>query len=1131
MPSLFDNPFESQANPFLPRPRTQAPTLPPLSPQDEESLLARISGNALGGLGYVGASLDKAVGGRAIRGLLGGKPEELLSIIPFSDKLGITDEANAVSGKDLIGVDKNDDSWGGMLGGLGAEILLDPGTYLTFGGKTLLGQAAKKAGALPKVVQPITRKADRLWDAIKPWTAPTIDGSLAAEMKGVSATSPEAAKIAAKAGVPIADVADQPLAALATLSLPFGESLGMPGRIALGTGETAQRIANKFSGVKDALTYSPVGRAVTPLFDHRLSQFGPSPKEELSQRAVRKGADELNDMQPDIVGKFIQNRRTPLDALMTNPATAAMANREMTSILEGGMFPSKIPEFNDPAVQQMISGIRQELDAARPAAASVGRAAERHVSEYGNLFKPREWTDETDAALGLDYKRGRSNFSGPHNPNDLKRLTEFDLPGGTNSINDLFVDPIAMVGPSPANKLGNTLNRASRDVRANYLNWSRADELDYLQLARMKKAGTLPEKIATPAGIIDNPDYLRFVKKNKVYEQSRTLSKMASSWMKDEFAKALPGGLTATNIPEAQQLWADLLKRKNIPFANNPLGDVAAYRQRDALSNAKAKTWGDIVSAKATNVPTSDTENVYSILAKAGYDNDNMKNLLLARFENAGLIPRGSKASALADVHVPKGIAADATLTAPVFGMPRELDPALKLYDSATNLTKMSQTTMLPFTLPTLGRNAMTEGFTNLSQGAGLGDIAGAHAARLGQNVTGLDHLPMFKGLTPAEQTKLYHELALQYGVTMPFSKYEKANLIGKAAQDSKSGPGVLGKIGEAHKPVRESLKESLFLNNPDNLPLKTRMNPLNVKGFGDAPATTFAPAKGGQEVMHAVDDMGRQSAFLAYLKQGYEPAEAASMAQKMRMNPETLTGFERAAMQRLIPYYNWLRSAVPGVLQDVAAKPGGLMGASVRASNAMRENEGVLPDYLGGGLAIPVGGRDADGRQRFVTGLGLPFEEFGKMFDSGPNPWTTVLQRQLGNLNPLLKAPLEMAAGMSFYSGREFDDMRPKFGLSAIDQAIGASPLGTVGRTAERLASRGPVETLLGLLPTRVVSADMNREVNQQRDLVTEQLRSNPDVRAFERLYIPPDIQARMSPQEMQLFQLYQSLMQRTRR
>ena len=161
MPPVFRDPFQPQ-DPYeilYGRPSAKRePSLPPLSLEEEEGLLSKIGHGALSGLGWAGSSLDKAFGGRAIRGLLGGRPEELLSAIPLSDTLGITNPADAVSGAELLGKKDADFLSAEGIGGMGLEMLLDPGTYLTFGAKsaaTPLGKIAAKAGLRPATAQAV----------------------------------------------------------------------------------------------------------------------------------------------------------------------------------------------------------------------------------------------------------------------------------------------------------------------------------------------------------------------------------------------------------------------------------------------------------------------------------------------------------------------------------------------------------------------------------------------------------------------------------------------------------------------------------------------------------------------------------------------------------------------------------------------------------------------------------------------------------------------------------------------------------------------------------------------------------------------------------------------------------------
>ena len=104
-------------------------------------------------LGYVGDTIGKP--GRAVRGVLAGRPDELANLIPFSDTLGITDPTQQVRGRDLLnqmGVTQaDDDGWGSFLGGLGVDVATDPLTY--FGGAMMrgaLGSLRRPAvGAVP----------------------------------------------------------------------------------------------------------------------------------------------------------------------------------------------------------------------------------------------------------------------------------------------------------------------------------------------------------------------------------------------------------------------------------------------------------------------------------------------------------------------------------------------------------------------------------------------------------------------------------------------------------------------------------------------------------------------------------------------------------------------------------------------------------------------------------------------------------------------------------------------------------------------------------------------------------------------------------------------------------------------
>lgn len=190
-------------------------------PQDE-SFLSSIAHTALSPLVYLGESLSKP--GYAVRGLLAGQgPSSLLNLIPFSDAMGITNPEEHVTGRDLarkMGWADQEDTWGNFFGGLGLDILTDPLSALSFGGKALTteGLQALKQGTL---------------------------------------ASTRAARIA------------EGQSGLLGLHTPFwAEYLGLPkGQMALGTGDTAQYLAGLMDKGGSALANVPGVNYLRSMFD------------------------------------------------------------------------------------------------------------------------------------------------------------------------------------------------------------------------------------------------------------------------------------------------------------------------------------------------------------------------------------------------------------------------------------------------------------------------------------------------------------------------------------------------------------------------------------------------------------------------------------------------------------------------------------------------------------------------------------------------------------------------------------------------------------------------------------------------------------------------------------------------
>jgi hypothetical protein len=192
------------------------------------------------------------------------------------------------------------------------------------------------------------------------------------------------------------------------------------------------------------------------------------------------------------------------------------------------------------------------------------------------------------------------------------------------------------------------------------------------------------------------------------------------------------------------------------------------------------------------------------------------------------------------------------------------------------------------------------------------------------------------------------------------------------------------------------------------------------------------------------------------------------------------------------------------------------------------------MPEYLGEGAALPIGGRDPTGNQRYLTSLGLPFEDLHNVAATGPHAIQRTTQKLLAMLNPLIKGPLEMATGKQFYSGRDLADLYARSGSPTAEPLIGMTPLQRPLNVVSTLMDprKGVIGAATNILsPGRITDVDMTRAAQiQGRRLLEEELRTNPLVGQYQSLYVPAAERGNLSPQDQQLLQLYQTLIQRAR-
>jgi hypothetical protein len=305
--------------------------------------------------------------------------------------------------------------------------------------------------------------------------------------------------------------------------------------------------------------------------------------------------------------------------------------------------------------------------------------------------------------------------------------------------------------------------------------------------------------------------------------------------------------------------------------------------------------------------------------------------------------------------------------------------------------------------------------------------------------------------------------------------------------------------------------------------------NPIGVRGVGGAKETTFAPIRAGQNLRESIYDTQTGGTFLSALKQGYSPAEAAQQAYRVNYDYGNLTPFESNVMRRIMPYYSWTRQNIPAQLGQLAARPGGMQGIAARVAGNLR-GPGLLPESVRDDLAIPVGDEQG-GTQRFLSTLDLPPENAFDMVQEGPEQWQRMAMGLLGETNPLIKGPLELATGKQFYSGRDLGDLFSTTGNGLAEQALMNSPASRLLSTYRTATDpRKDVLTKALNLGTGVKLTDIDMEharATAAREYIQDALSQRPEISHFTNIGVRAGQEQNLTPEEVALLRLNKSLEQ----
>lgn len=1052
-------PYDDPLNPW-PSPiqaiRPAAPKIQPLAPQEEDSLLGKISGAALGGLGYVGSVLEKTLGGRAIRGALGGKPRELLSILPFSDTLGITDEADRVSGRELLrnaGLADHEDNWGNFLGGMGLELATDPGMYLSFGAgaASRAGQVAKKIGAMP----------------------PTATGRVTGTLADILAAQPAlqgAAETAAGGGAKLASMLSEPLGGLAGIGLPFqhpsfllgagqggADFLSGAGRVASTLDAGLRKIP--LAGHLYGSTVDTIGRGLDIAGRYANAWFDPAAlgaTTRMGQETAREASGQIRPLIAEARSRAAQYGET------LKQAGLDPTGEILRSVAEGTYKGQA-----HPLIEQTAMALRSDMDTTLAKLQSLG--VDVNALEDSIHYLPRAQTPLTRPTSGYGSPRQALPTRDPRVAGREDILKNFS--GGTQGINEMILDPAVYQG---------TPLSAQAHIRGRYLD---------------------------PA--LAQPDAIK---------QSESLA----NWVRSLDPQYQASIGTANPLKF---------------FSNHPLTDYTNYYDRisrlmasgDATQNLLAKS-----AAQTAGQLPAGAMSLPDALSRAGLTHaPGGEATLLDRINTlrggAGQSPLAS-VDELKNLHVPGEVISEATRYLKPFQTPEAVSTPLSWIDTITNFTKALQTAPWPaFHV----RNLASGLWQNAAKEMGAGEAGGffkqlGDAYRLGKGeiiadanmVKGLEHL------SPEQATRALGQEMYAWGIGghMPHIGRDVVGPGGNLVNAGTTLDTFLARIpGYAPQGVKSAVGKLSSME-------PGAWNPLNVQGVG-ANADIFSPVAAGRAMGDVVEGTNRGSLYFSLRRQGWTPEAAAREVVGSHFDYTRMgrTEVERNLLSRLIPFYTFARNNLPLQVSQMAQHPGGMAGTLARVAGDLRQQAGFLPDYLGSGLAVPVGEED-NGLKRYLTRLDLPPEQAFELLHGGPKGNQNSLMALLGQMNPLLKAPVEYATGKQFFTGRDLGDLYNMTGSSTLDQVLMNSPLSRIATTARTLSDPRKLSDPLAALAiplnlatgAKLTDVDLEKQRNiAAREYVKDMLQGQPEISKFETLYLRPGMEQLLTPAEWELLRL----------
>lgn len=191
-----------------------------------------------------------------------------------------------------------------------------------------------------------------------------------------------------------------------------------------------------------------------------------------------------------------------------------------------------------------------------------------------------------------------------------------------------------------------------------------------------------------------------------------------------------------------------------------------------------------------------------------------------------------------------------------------------------------------------------------------------------------------------------------------------------------------LGKV-YSYDELRKLMKEYNILGSPGVRDVTENVGQRLAKGLSKARQAN--PFSIGRSVGTGIENHARTMNFLANLKRGLSPEDAAKRTKQFLFDYQNLSDFEKTILRRAIPFYTWTRKNIELQAKTLAKRPG-IIAAELKSQRLgqgeSQQERQALPEWLSEGLAVRLSKKN--GLVNYLYGLGLPIENFFQNLPQG---------------------------------------------------------------------------------------------------------------------------------------------------